>query len=603
MWKAGGRVTQALNGLILSLFLAMHHPRHFFIFIACIIAPLQASEPRDTMPDTWVATDALGRTLPMSADVGAPKPDRTVGIFYFNWHAAFGNQEVHDIAKILKANPSAPAWGPVQAPHYWSEPRFGYYRPDDPWVIRKHVQMLVDAGVDALILDVTNALTYDAEREVLCGVLEQMRTEGHRVPKIAMFAYANHLPVVQHLWETFYKPGRHRDLWFHWKGKPLLITPTEGVSQEVKAFFTLRTSWAWTRGHAWFGDGKDKWPWLDFAPQVPGWHEAPNKAECVPVGVSQHVTNNIGRSFHGSRQPVPAECRSGEGLYFDEQWRHALPHQPEFIFVTGWNEWVAQRFLSDGSMTFQGRVLPPGETFFVDLFDAEFSRDIEPMRGGYGDNTYWQMVANIRRYKGARTGPVASPAQTIAIPGDFAQWAEVKPVYLDGLHDTTHRDHDGVPGAGRYTNKTGRNDLDTARVAHDSTHLYFHITTREPLTPATDADWMVLLLDTDQNAKTGRHGHDFRINQTRSSTNVASLERWNGQVWESIGRATLQAGANELHLAIERAVLGFTPDKPLRFDFKWTDNISADTDAINFLDHGDAAPNARFNYRYASALP
>lgn len=578
--------------------------RHAFLMLG-LHGPvsLPAAELRDTMPDTWVATDALGRTLPMSAEVGPPKADRTVGIFYFNWHAAFGNPQVHDIAKILAANPAAPGWGPVQAPHYWSEPRFGYYRPDDPWVIRKHVQMLTDAGVDALILDVTNALTYDAEREALCTVLAQMRAEGRRVPGIALFAYANHLPVVQHLWQTFYQPGKHRDLWFHWKGKPLLLTPTEGLSEEVKAFFTIRTSWAWTRGHAWFGDGKDKWPWLDFAPQVPGWHEAPNKAECVPVGVSQHVTNNIGRSFHAGRQPAPAECRPGEGLYFDEQWRHALPQNPEFLFVTGWNEWVAQRFLSDGSMTFQGRVLPPGETFFVDLYDAEFNRDIEPMRGGYGDSTYWQLVANIRRYKGARPVPAASAAKSIVIPGDFAQWAEVKPVYLDDLHDTTHRDHDGVAGAGRYTNTTGRNDLDAARVTHDVTHLFFHITTREPLTPATDADWMVLRLDTDQNAKTGQHGHDFRVNQTRLAPDVASLERWNGQAWEAAGTTRLQVGTNELHLAVERAALGLPADRPVSLDFQWTDNIPADADAIDSLDHGDTAPNARFNHRYAPAVP
>jgi hypothetical protein len=235
---------------------------------------------------------------------------------------------------------------------------------------------------------------------------------------------------------------------------------------------------------------------------------------------------------------VPAECRSGEGLYFDEQWKHALPHDPEFVFITGWNEWVAQRFLSDGTMTFQGRVLPAGETFFVDLYDQEFSRDIEPMRGGFGDNYYWQAVANIRRYKGARPVPAASPAKTLTIPGDFKQWANVKPAYLDDLHDTTHRDHDGVAGAGHYTNPTGRNDLDTAHVAHNAKHLAFHITTREPLTPATDADWMVLLLDLDQNAKTGRLGHDFRLNQTRPSPDQASLERWNGLAWEAAGTAT-----------------------------------------------------------------
>ncbi len=563
-----------------------------------LMASLQAAEPRDTMPDTWAATDALGRVLPMSAEVGPAMANRTVGIFYFNWHASFGNKEVHDIAKIVAANPAAPHWGPVQAPHYWSEPRFGYYRPDDPWVIRKHVQMLTDAGVDMLVLDATNGFTYDTEREALCAVLEQIKTEGHRVPQIAMFAYAQHLAVVQHLWETFYKLGKHRELWFQWKGKPLLLTPMEGLSDEVRAFFTLRTSWAWTRGHAWFADGKDKWPWLDYAPQVPGWHDAPSKAECVPVGVSQHITSNIGRSFHGSRQPLPAECRSGEGLYFDEQWKHARPHDPEFIFITGWNEWVAQRFLSDGTMTFQGRVLPAGETFFVDLYDLEFSRDIEPMRGGFGDNYYWQMAANIRRYKGARPVPPASAAKTIAIPGDFAQWADVKPAYLDDLNDTTQRDHDGVPGAGRYTSKTGRNDLDTARVARDATHVFFHITTRAPLTPAIDADWMVLLLDTDQNAKTGHFGYDYRLNHTRSAPDRASIERWNGKDWEPAGAAKLQISANELHLATERASLGIVPGKPLRFDFKWTDNVPANFDGIDFLDQGDSAPNARFNFRY-----
>jgi hypothetical protein len=565
-----------------------------------------AAEPRDTMPDTWAATDALGRVLPMSAEVGAAKANRTVGIFYFNWQASFtvppfNNKQVFDISKILAANPQAPVWGPPGIPHYWNEPRFGYYRPDDPWVIRKQVQMLADAGVDVLILDVTNGYTYDAEREALCAVLEKMQDEGRRVPKIAMLANAGHDKVVGHLWETFYKPGRHRDTWFQWKGKPLLLTPPEGLAEEVKNFFTLRQSWAWTRGQPWFAEGRDKWPWLDFAPQVPGWHEAPDKAECVAVGVSQHATSNIGRSYHGSRQPPPEEQRPEQGLYFDEQWRHAFPHDPEFVFVTGWNEWIAGRFLSDGKQTFLGRVLPAGETFFVDAYSAEFSRDIEPMRGGFGDNYYWQMAANIRRYKGARPVPAASPAVTITIPGGFAQWADVKPAYLDDLHDTPHRDHDGVPGAGRYTNPTGRNDFDTAHVVHDATHLFFHVRTREPLTPTTDGDWMVLLLDTDQNAATGRHGHDIRINQTRSTPDKASVERWNGKTWESVGTATLQVGANELHLAIERTALAMTPDKPLRVDFKWTDNVPADGDGMDFLDQGDSAPNARFNFRYSAA--
>lgn len=553
---------------------------------------------RDTAPDTWVGADSLHRSLPTSANVGEPKSDRTVGIFYFNWHAAFGAGKVHDISKILAADPKNPRWGPVQAPHYWGEPRFGYYRPDDPWVIRKHVQMLTDAGVDVLILDVTNALTYDTEREALCKVLSEMKAEGRKVPRFALFAYANHVPTVTHLWKSFYRPGRHADLWFRWQGKPLLLTPTEGLPSEIREFFTIRTSWAWTRGQAWFGDGKDRWPWLDFAPQSPGWHDDPAKAEALPVGVSQHATSNIGRSFHRGRQPPAGEVRSGEGLCFDEQWRHALPRSPQFIFVTGWNEWVAQRFLSDGKATLTGRVLPAGETFFVDLYDAEFSRDIEPMKGGFGDNYYWQLVANIRRYKGARPPPPAGPDREILVPGEFAQWQEVTPAYLDDLRDVTHRDFPGVADAGRYVNRTGRNDLDGCKVTQGAKTVFFHVSVRGRLSPAQDQDWMVLLLDADRDPLTGRLGHDFRINHRRPTAEAATVEKWDGARWVEQGVARLQVGPGELQLAVDKALLGLAAGSRARFDFKWTDNVPDSGDGVDFLDHGDTAPNARFNYRY-----
>lgn len=176
------------------------------------------------------------------------------------------------------------------------------------------------------------------------------------------------------------------------------------------------------------------------------------------------------------------------------------------------------------------------------------------------------------------------------------------PVYLDDLHDTQHRDHEGVPGAGRYTNRTGRNDLDTMHLTHDATHLYFQAVTREALTPATDPDWMVLLLDTDRSHTTGHLGYDFRINHTRSSPHEALIERWTGSDWETAGSAVLQVGTKELHLAVGRHLLGLTADRPLQLDFKWTDNIPPTADGFDFLDHGDTAPNARFNYRYEAGL-
>ena len=43
---------------------------------------------RDLYSDTWVASDALGRTMPSYEEVGPVKDDkrRVSGIFYITWH-------------------------------------------------------------------------------------------------------------------------------------------------------------------------------------------------------------------------------------------------------------------------------------------------------------------------------------------------------------------------------------------------------------------------------------------------------------------------------------------------------------------------------------
>ena len=78
----------------------------------------------DTMSDTWVATDALGRRVPTAEDVGPPRPGRFLGIFYFLWHGAHAVGGPYDVTKIIAQDPQAmskkdsPLWGPMHAPHH-----------------------------------------------------------------------------------------------------------------------------------------------------------------------------------------------------------------------------------------------------------------------------------------------------------------------------------------------------------------------------------------------------------------------------------------------------------------------------------------------------
>jgi hypothetical protein len=699
---------------------------------------LPAAPPWDTYSDTWVATDAPGRTVPTAEQVGPPRPNKFVGIFYFLWLGQHGNLGPFDITKILATDstamthPESPLWGPLHVPHHWGESIFGYYVGDDEGVLARQAQMLADADIDAVIFDVTNQLTYPRSWRALCRVWDRIRRQGGRTPRIAFLCpFGNPRKVVMELWNDLYAPGLYPDLWFRWQGKPLILADpafiqgaTEGnekwnqpvtlrpghtlgqsftTDRAIEAVAGCFPTWATTnagltlslyrqgpagehlatqrfedvRDNAWlslhftpplsagayylemtfatgtvgwwshtsdlyprgqaFADGApvtgdrairispaddpmtlvrqfftfrkpqpdyfqgptgpDQWGWLEVYPQHV-FKNAHGEKEEMTVGVAQNaVTNRLGsmsepeargRSYHqGAFDRSPGAVLRGAN--FVEQWERALREDPQFIFITGWNEWIASRFKE-----FAGVKRP---VMFVDQFDQEHSRDIEPMRGGHGDNYYYQMVSYIRRYKGARSLPPVR-SRPIRIDGRFDDWTGVEPEFRDDIGDPMRRDHPGWGKDSHYTNKTGRNDIVAAKVSCDATNVYFYVRTRAPLTPCTDPNWMLLFIDADQNPTNGWLGYDFVVNRAGVEARSTTLERQQGRgyQWGQPARIESRAAGNELELAIPRAALGLTR-LPATLDFKWGDNIQQTGDWSDFTLNGDAAPDGRFNYR------
>lgn len=556
----------------------------------------------------WPATDGLGRKVPLAEEVGPPRPDRFVGIFYFLWHQhaevrQTGGEGPYDVAKILKADPDAlrkpdsPLWGPIGTYHYWAEPLFGYYRSQDPWVLRRHAMLLADAGIDTLIFDATNALTYPEIYRALCDVFEQVRREGGRTPQIAFMVHTEAGKTAQKLFDELYRPGLHRDLWFQWDGKPLLLCDAAQASPELRAFFTLRRAhWPFELVNTHLA-----WHWEATYPQPYGFTDDPNRPEQVNVSIAQNlrqqdgkVTNMSdgdarGRSFHDGRQDTaPGAVNWGHNAR--EQWRRALELGPPFVMVTGWNEWIAGRW---------GK--PDGPIVFVDQYDQEFSRDIEPMRGGHSDHYYWQLVANVRRFKGAPPLPTPSPPVTIHIDRSFAQWETVSPAFSDHVGESAPRDHAGIAGT-HYTNRTGRHDLELMKVAHDRETVYFYLRCRAPLGSDPELAGLWLLLDLDGHRSTGWEGYEVLIGRRGWAGQDVAVERpaLNGSwSWHEEGTGKHRREGNELHLAIPRRTLGpEPPSTALAIDFKWVDNARQPGNVVDFLVDGDAAPEGRFNFRY-----
>lgn len=578
--------------------------------------------PRDLMSDTWVATDALGRSLPVGGvDAPLPKKDRNVLIFYFLWHNP-NEPGPYDLSKILAENPDNPRFGENQRFHHWGEPELGYYVQPDEFLYRRHVQMLSVAGVDVLAFDVTNALTYKNDYLSLLGTMRKMNDEGNRTQQATFLLNSHHEKTAMTLYRDLYSPKRYEEFWFRWGGKPLMMCDPAGLDKELLGFFNFRRSWAWTKGHEWFGDGRDRWPWLDNTPQQYGWHEKPDEPEQICVCVAQHPTSNIGRSYSNGKQPSPEEQNvrlSSEGVYFSEQWRRALQVDPPVLFITGWNEWIAQRFLVQpkGHDLMTGKKLPVGGTFFVDAYNLEYNRDIEPMQGGSGDAYYYQMVAGIRKYKGARAIPKAGPEKTIELHARFESWGDVRPDYYDAAHDTTHRNAPGWGQAGPYVDVSGRNDLVLAKVARDTKNLFFYLQSRDAFLLPEGEGGLVLLIDADKDPKTGFNGYDAMVViSTENGKPTAALERLRADgTHDRLTEVPVHLEGDRLELAVPRERLGLTK-KHFEFDFHWIDNIDhrkpfdprlgkidepVDGNGLGhpgFPRHGDSAPDRRFNYRF-----
>jgi hypothetical protein len=644
------------------------------------ISSAHGGEQWDILPDTWVGRDALGRMMPTSADVGPIKTDhrRAVGIFYVTWHrdrdSNLTDSYVADVTRVLQEDPNArlddknPLWkGGVY--YHWGEPEPGYFLSKDEYVIHKDISMLSDAGVDVLVMDVTNAVHYWDEWEVVFAVMEKMKAEGNKIPQFCFWAFNGPVyTVVQELYEAIYKKDRYNDLWFYWDGKPLLLCNDTGVNDggqvvkspnphyepdaatdpnnphygdpyytedlytdytaEVKAFFTRRTMWwgfyEWN-GKRFIGT-EDVWSYgyqmnderiLRMSPdELVSKHNG--QPEAASVTPAQHVPTNlsmVGKSWSREfgepsldKYDLPdsgfvpwlgrwVQDPEAYGIYFQERWEDALAIDPPFIYINDWNEWKAYFYqIPDSGMTpFMRR---QSTFFFVDQYNAEFNRDIQPMRDGYTDNYYMQMAQNIRRYKGVRPIPVLTGHTGITINGDFADWDHVGVEYRDTRGDVVHRNYPGHYGF-HYRDTSGRNDIVRCKIAVDKRHVFFYVETQEPLTPSTDPNWMLLLIDADGNPETGWCGYDLLVNRNVIDARTTSLMRYEestGQ-WTPVANLRYRTAGNKLEVAVPRTFLGINDRTTFTFDFHWSDNPADLKDPISLCTSGDSAPNRRFNYR------
>ena len=595
-------------------------------------------------PTQWVGVDGLDRVLPTNTQTGDTR-DKTVAMFYWTWHgelagqqSAFNNQqnldllfeyglEEEDYFRIPAAQ-LASEYGIYTADataakyHFWDEPVFGYYDGDDEWVIRKHAEMLAAAGVDVVFFDNTNGeFTWMETAKKVMKVFSEARAQGVDAPDVSFmlpFGPVKHSgnQMIQ-LYTEIYEKGLYQDVWYMLDGKPMLMAWPNSFDTEkyethaqyapiIKSFFTFRSNIGAYDDNT---TAANFWGWLSVFPQQ-FYYNGRGELEQITVGVAVNHNYVEGKLAPMSGDNIISRTWTSKGydtrenamLYgacFAEQWENAIGIDPNIVFVTGWNEWIAMKLDSWNGY----------ENCFVDQYNDEYSRDCEPSNGPMKDHYYYQLISYIRQYKGTNPIEVASPEKLMDVNGGYGQWADVGPTYTD-YFGLTNRNHTGYlnPETKQsliYINETGRNDIYDAKVARDYETIYFMVRTVEDITPYTDEDWMRLYISTGDSSKNWE-GYEYVLNKTTPTATQATLEKFTGRDYETrvVGTVSYTVQGNVMMVAIPKTMLGIsaTTDE-FTFDFKWVDNANEDQagDIMLWYSNGDVAPIGRFNYCYTTS--
>ena len=560
------------------------------------------SDERFTV-NSLCATDDLARVI---SPKGKKDEKKYVGIWYSLWEGQHQSlqYEINNIQLLLdegnisKLNDLSDA-GQF---YYWGKPLYGYYNMQDPWVLTRHIELFTMAGIDFLCIDATNQFDYLDVGETLLGLLKKFKEQGFDVPKVMFYTNTMSGTTVDKIYKDYYKSGEWDDLWFAPNGRPMIVGYTENngyasdmtkfnnqkdyVSDKMRIYFDLKES-QWPNGEMNVEEG---FPWMSWkCPQV-------NHSGYMAVPVAQHG--------HGSATSVSRmspECSRGynnytgkvegdwkEGLSFQNMWDNAIANKQDVhtVLMCSWNEWMAQK--------------QPGTGEFVDVYNHEYSRDIEMMEGGYNDNYYLQMMKNLREFSFNGKKPTATTKVTVdSAEIDLTAWSKVTRTYRDFNGDALKRDFKDATGKGRYTDDSNRNDIVNVKVAYDDENVYFLIETATDITEynGTDRNWMNVFVSTGKSDK-AFYGFDYLINATPDGNGVTSVEKSTGGYnWQTVGGARYVAEGNKMQITVSRALLGFN-GKKVSFNFKVADNVTKYDDIMDYYVTGDSAPIGRLAYAY-----
>ena len=574
--------------------------------------------------DLLVGIDMFDRVLtPKTSD----REEKTVGMFYWLWHGDYIGDRIVNTTEIIEkygldyALHNVHEFNPNMSNPYWGESIYSFYDSDDEYVIRKHLEMLAYAGVDYIMFDASNTLTYPATVRKICNVILEMQSEGLNPPRISYYTHTASIQTVLQVYNEIYRHEELRDTWFMMDGKPFIVAQTDPAKdgertrwqhahlsnyypdplpENIQSFFTFRTP-------AWAGqDGitADGWPWVDwtFPPSKYGnvicvspashnwckfsWAATPEEERPNPAWRKGRVSWGRGYSFAQSKNISEDATK---GTFYQTVWNSTLQQDPKHVFIGGWNEFtIGVQYNKEYDIY---------ETY--DSFNMEFSRDLEPIKGGFEDAFLMQTAINVRKFlsdseKDATVSIKTPVKKTIDINRDISQWDSVDAFYKNFGSTDGSRKSTGALKRTRYTEEAAKNVMDSVKVTADKDNIYMLITCYGDITLAAENS-LNLFIGTGTPSRKGWEGYDFVINRERTADTASIMTLDADGNTKSVGNAKIKVSGKTMQMEIPKALLNMQSDA---FYFKVADSVENITDIMDYYVTGRSMPMGRFSFQY-----
>ncbi len=228
-------------------------------------------------------------------------------------------------------------------------PLLGYYKSDDPEVIKKHLHWMRRAGIDLIVYNIFSGGTWnltDIEKDralpILINELVHQENEGRKL-KICFWLekYCSNPTIEQYRFALDYirKYYSEQDYYFHYNGKPLVLAylnleaPSFDQIEYENTYFELRRTRAYYT---------DTWSYIEHYPQMlrrdwmsaaPGFNAYLENAYLAKQAVVDEIPD-----YEKIYAEAPKADREN-GEYFRRQLLWAAEHNPDILFLSGWNDW------------------------------------------------------------------------------------------------------------------------------------------------------------------------------------------------------------------------------------------------------------------------